>query len=430
MAGATRLLPAYLVVGPDELKRKQTVTRLRAHVEGPFADFNLEELVASADMEPVGVLSSLNTLPMGGDLRVVIIENAGKLPKPVSEAVIEYLKAPNESCTLLLVAETLAKSTRLYKAVAKVGPRSVIECGAPKRRDLTPYVQKLAAAHGVGIAADAASELVSRVGESTTMLDNQLSALSALLGGQGQLTRAFVEQNVARTAEVKPWEFLDRIAERDARRSFELLALLRGNSAIGLLSLVTGRIRELICARALMARGDARGIAAALGKADWQVRGHARNAGRFAEGELEGLLVECARARSRKIKVNYHDSKTSFLEGVFAKGDRRLAPVILEAYKRGCYFDGWDECFRYDTWMQTFEDLGVDPFFYCQRPIGLDEVTPWSHMDYGVTHEYLVREYQKALAAQTTQPCNRACHGCGANHLLGGPCFDYSQNLV
>ena len=133
---------------------------------------------------------------------------------------------------------------------------------------------------------------------------------------------------------------------------------------------------------------------------------------------------------SRKIKVNYHDSTTSFLEGVFAKGDRRLAPVILEAYKRGCYFDGWEECFQYDTWLKVFEDMGIDPKFYCQRPIGLDEVTPWSHMDYGVTHEYLVREYNKALAAQTTQPCNRACHGCGANHLLGGPCFDYSQNLV
>ena len=133
---------------------------------------------------------------------------------------------------------------------------------------------------------------------------------------------------------------------------------------------------------------------------------------------------------SRKIKVNYHDSTSSFLEGVFAKGDRRLAPVILEAYKRGCYFDGWEECFQYDTWLKVFEDMGIDPKFYCQRPIGLDEVTPWSHMDYGVTHEYLVREYNKALAAQTTQPCNRACHGCGANHLLGGPCFDYSQNLV
>lgn len=296
MATAAALLPAYLVVGPDELKRRQTVTRLRARVDGPFADFNLEEMTASADMEPVSVLSSLNTLPMGGDLRVVIIENAGKLPKPVSEAIIEYLKAPNASCTLLLVAETLAKSTRLYKAVAKVGPRSVIECGAPKRRDLAPYVQRLAAAHGIGIDPDAAGELVSRVGESTTMLDNQLAALAALMGGAGQVTRAFVEANVARTAEVKPWEFLDRVAERDARRSFELLSLLRNDSAIGLLSLVTGRIRELICAKAMLARGDARGIAAALGKADWQVRGHARNAGRFAEGELEGLLVECARA--------------------------------------------------------------------------------------------------------------------------------------
>ena len=291
MAGVTRLLPAYLVVGPDELKRKQAVTRLRAHVEGPFADFNLEELVASADMEPVGVLSSLNTLPMGGDLRVVIIENAGKLPKPVSEAVIEYLKAPNESCTLLLVVSLSPALAPIGCGRSVPGPSSsaVPPSGVTSR----PTCRS---SRRVGIDADAASELVSRVGESTTMLDNQLSALSALLGGQGQLTRAFVEQNVARTAEVKPWEFLDRIAERDARRSFELFALLRGNSAIGLLSLVTGRIRELICARALMARGDARGIAAALGKADWQVRGHARNAGRFAEGELEGLLVECARA--------------------------------------------------------------------------------------------------------------------------------------
>ena len=134
--------------------------------------------------------------------------------------------------------------------------------------------------------------------------------------------------------------------------------------------------------------------------------------------------------RSRKIKVNYHDSRTSFLEGVFAKGDRRLAPALAEAYRRGCCFDGWEECFDYDTWMQVFADLGIDPHFYCNRAIGLDEVTPWAHMDYGIAHDYLVREYQKALAARTTPPCNRACSGCGANRLLGGPCFDYSADLV
>ena len=75
--------------------------------------------------------------------------------------------------------------------------------------------------------------------------------------------------------------------------------------------------------------------------------------------------------------------------------------------------------------QQVFRDLGLDPAFYANRVIATDEVTPWSHMDYGVTHDYLVREYEKALAAKTTQPCNRACAGCGANKLLGGPCFDY-----
>ena len=117
MADKPALLAAYLIVGPDELKRKQALARLKARVDGPFAAFNLEELVASGDLEPVGVLASLNTLPMGGDRRVVVIENAEKLPKPVSEALVGYLDNPNPSCTLALVATTLAKTTRLYKAV-------------------------------------------------------------------------------------------------------------------------------------------------------------------------------------------------------------------------------------------------------------------------------------------------------------------------
>ena len=294
MADKPALLPAYLIVGPDELKRKQAVARLRARVDGPFAAFNLEELVASGELEPVGVLASLNTLPMGGTRRVVIMENAEKLPKAVSEAIVGYLGNPNESCTLALVATTLAKSTRLYKAVAKVGPRTVIECAAKKGRDLPPYVQKLAEAHGVRIAPDAAGELVARVGESTTMLDTQIATLAALLGGAGgTITRAFVEQNVARVAEVKPWEFLDRLSGRDAHRSLALYRLLDG-SALGLLSLVSGRLRELVCARSLSARGQGHGVADELKKQAWQVRNHVRWAGAFRDGELEALLGRCA----------------------------------------------------------------------------------------------------------------------------------------
>ena len=80
--------------------------------------------------------------------------------------------------------------------------------------------------------------------------------------------------------------------------------------------------------------------------------------------------------------------------------------------------------------MRAFTACGVDPDFYNYRALGLDEVTPWSHLDVGVSHSFLVREYQKALQAQTTQPCNRQCSACGANKLLGGPCFDYRQDLL
>ena len=208
----------------------------------------------------------------------------------------------------------------------------------------------------------------------------------ALLSGTGSASETF-------------WE-LERRMREDKRRGGVVMRMSRSDMELNLLSLLSDGV---------ISTAELDGFSEEL-------------------REKQKYLLSCV--HSRKIKVNYHDSTTSFLEGVFAKGDRRLAPVILEAYKRGCYFDGWEECFQYDTWLKVFEDMGIDPKFYCQRPIGLDEVTPWSHMDYGVTHEYLVREYNKALAAQTTQPCNRACHGCGANHLLGGPCFDYSQDLV
>lgn len=296
MAQAPQLLAAYLAVGPDELKRKETLSRLKARAAGPFEAFNIEEIEASADLEPQTLLSSLNTLPMGADRRFVIVENAEKLPKPVSEALVKYLANPNEACTLCLTATTLAKTTRLYKALAKVGPKAVIDCSAKKGRDLLPYVQKLARSHNLTISSDAASELTARVGESSTMLDTQLASLSALLGGGGNVTLGLVESNVARVAEVKPWEFLDRLAQRDLARSLQLLRLLEGGSAIGLCSLICGRVRELICAKSLAARGEGGLVAMELRKQDWQVRNLGRWAGNFRDGELELLFSKCADA--------------------------------------------------------------------------------------------------------------------------------------
>ena len=139
-------------------------------------------------------------------------------------------------------------------------------------------------------------------------------------------------------------------------------------------------------------------------------------------------LLSCV--HSRKIKVNYHDSATSVLEGIFAKGDRRLGAVIETAFRNGSFFDTWEEYFDYDRWLAAFAACGIDPDFYNYRAMSLEETAPWDHMDVGVSRAFLAREYQKALRAETTPPCNRQCSGCGANKLLGGPCFAYDQDQL
>lgn len=289
------LLPAYLIVGADELKRRSSVARLKRRLNADFAAFNLDEHTASSDLEAGSLIASLNTLPMGDTFRLVIVDRVDKLPKPVSEALVTYLADPNTSCVLCLVSESLAKNTRLYKAVAKVGKQAIVDCTPKKRWELPPIVAKMAQTYGVRIDQDAAGELVSRVGESTTMLDAQLKVLAEICRERGVITLADVEGNVARVAEVKPWDLLDAVSARDAGKALALYRLMQSPSHVTLCSLVTGRVRELVCAKALEARGEGSLLAQELNKQAWQVKGYPGWARRFAPGELERGLVSCAR---------------------------------------------------------------------------------------------------------------------------------------
>ena len=124
--------------------------------------------------------------------------------------------------------------------------------------------------------------------------------------------------------------------------------------------------------------------------------------------------------QSKRINVKYHLSYTSVLEAIFARGDRRLGEVMLKAYRKGCRFDSWDECLKYDLWMEAMDECGLDVAFYANRERSLDEVLPWSHMDYGISEEFLKREYRKAHDAVTTPNCRQQCAGCGVNKLMGG----------
>ena len=128
--------------------------------------------------------------------------------------------------------------------------------------------------------------------------------------------------------------------------------------------------------------------------------------------------------KSKRIRYNWHDNKTSYLEGVFARGDRRLCDVIIRAVEHGCKFDGWGEHFNFDAWMQSFDELGIDPDFYTARERSYDEVLPWEHIDVGVTKEFLMRENGKAKRAETTANCREKCAGCGVRTFGTGVCYE------
>lgn len=118
--------------------------------------------------------------------------------------------------------------------------------------------------------------------------------------------------------------------------------------------------------------------------------------------------------KTKKISYKYHVAKTSRIEGVFARGNRRLSAALAEAVRVGQRFDGWDECFDYENWLKIFKKTGIDPDFYTTRHIPFDETLPWDHIDIGVTKKFLLREAEKAYKGEVTPDCRTACSGCGA----------------
>lgn len=149
----------------------------------------------------------------------------------------------------------------------------------------------------------------------------------------------------------------------------------------------------------------------------------------WAKQDTRDMLIEkqneLKRAiKSKRIRYNWHDNKTSYLEGVFARGDRRLCKVIIKAVENGCKFDGWGEYFDFDTWLRAFDECGIDPDFYTARERDYEEVLPWEHIDIGVTKEFLMRENEKAKQAQTTPNCRQQCSGCGVKSFGTGVCYE------
>lgn len=126
----------------------------------------------------------------------------------------------------------------------------------------------------------------------------------------------------------------------------------------------------------------------------------------------------------KSLKYNWHDAEITVLEGVFARGDRKVGRVLLEAYRLGCIYDAWTEVFDNEKWMKAFENTGIDIAFYNERERGMDELLPWDFIDIGVTKDFLRREWERAMRGEVTPNCREQCSGCGAAKFGGGVCYE------
>ncbi len=127
--------------------------------------------------------------------------------------------------------------------------------------------------------------------------------------------------------------------------------------------------------------------------------------------------------RSKQIKYNYHDGVVSVLEGVVARGDRKIANLILDAYNNGARFDGWSEHFKLEIWDNAFINANIDKDFYTTRKRNDDEILPWDFINIGVSKEFLLREKNNAYKESVTPDCFEKCAGCGATTFEGGVCY-------
>lgn len=315
MATSKPLLPAYLTVGEDQLKRNAVLARLRSRLdkEGALA-FNYDKFDGETATGTEIVLAA-NTIPFASDMRLVEVAHADKLRKADSEELVSYLQNPSSSTVVILDADKLAKNTRLYKAVVALGKSAVIECAQKKEAELVGMVRELGQGYGVPFSEGAARKLIELIGTNTVALDAEVKKISLAHQGSKAISVREVDSLVVRKSEAKPWEFVDAFAARDLKRCLILLDTMKSVSTFVLLPSCANRLRELICVQSLTKRGASTDIPKEIGALRkrsvqaWQIKNHATWARNWKPEELRGAL-KLARECERAIKTGSNDRET------------------------------------------------------------------------------------------------------------------------
>jgi DNA polymerase III subunit delta len=303
------LKPVYLIYGDEELLLERAVRRLRDRLEKVAdLDFNFDAFEGdSADVDDV--IAAANTLPFMSEKRLVVLRDADRMSTAALNVLADYVANPSEQTVLVLVARKLAKNTRLYKNVEKMG--QAFEWAKPKRGEYPAEVVKMFSARGRQVTHDAAELLVRAVGRDLRRLESEVGKVVAYAGDKQTLNREDMETVIAFVAPLSVFDFTDALGARDCRAALRLLAMLvgQGESVHGLHAMALRHVRSLLAARALIARGvNAGGMGRDLGMPDWQARKVAQQAGRFDTAELTSALRGLAEAE-HKMKTSQADAR-------------------------------------------------------------------------------------------------------------------------
>lgn len=308
----SKLLPAYLVVGEDALKRTTVLSRLRTRLEA-MGDLSFNsDTFDGANCSGADVVAACNTVPFASPVRLVELRSAEKLSKADLDLLTSYIDAPCETTVLAVSAEKMAKNTRFYKAVARLGSSAVIDCAPPKNYELPRLVRSMAPTHGVTITERAASLLVELVGTDTVHLDAEIQKLALAHKGSDPINENEVRSLVSRSSEVKWWDFVNAMSERNLKKSLDLLSKMPSVTPYELMPRCVNRIRDLMCAQSLASRSSIQTLAKELKQQDWQVKNYPQWAKRFTAAELRAGLVS-ARDAEQKMKSGTEPS-TAFNE--------------------------------------------------------------------------------------------------------------------
>lgn len=310
------ILPIYLVMGNDGLKRDAFIKRLKVRLE-ETGDLSFNSDVFNADTASIDdIVTACKTLPFACEKRLVVVNDAEKLKKKDVEVLADYISDPSDTTVLVLISENMDSRSSIYKLVSSFAKGSIFDCSIPKGKELRSQVVHMAEKFGLKFDIRTAEKLIELIGQDTVYIDKELSRLALIFPPGSDVTVKDIEMNVSRVNEAKIWDFSDAFADRDLAACIRLRRMMPSTSSHALLSTCLTRIRELICARSVSEEygNDPNRLADNLKKKDWQVKELFSYSAKFSDDELISAL-ESAIDTEMKMKSGT-DPDTAFMDWV------------------------------------------------------------------------------------------------------------------